>query len=427
MIDIAMPQLSDSMEDGTILTWLIDDGQPVARGEELVEIETDKATMTHVSDVEGILEIVVQPGETVAVGALIARVGPLVAEVEGAGNDEGVASMNGSAGGLPEGEPSVVTSVASMSSAVAPVEPTATPLATRLARAHDLELSDVTGTGPRGRITRGDVLSAAGLAAPLPRVSVGTSAPASAQARTSAEAPESAPPATGAKGGSEILELSRLQQTVARRMAETKATVPDFQVQAEVTMDAAIALRSQLKEIAEAGMAPSFNDMIVKACAVALRSHPRANGSYRDGRFELHERVNVGIAVAAEDALVVATVPDADTKSLSQIARESRRLAERVRSGEITPPELSGATFTVSNLGMFGMTAITPVINSPQAAILGVGALRETLARADGEIVDRTLLTLTLSCDHRILYGADAARLLSDIKGLLERPLSLAL
>ena len=167
--------------------------------------------------------------------------------------------------------------------------------------------------------------------------------------------------------------------------------------------------------------------MIVKACAVALRSHPRANGSYLDGRFELHQRVNVGIAVAADDALVVATVPDADTKSLSQIARESRRLAERVRSGEITPPELSGATFTVSNLGMFGMTAITPVINSPQAAILGVGALRETLARVDGEIVDRMLLTLTLSCDHRILYGADAARLLSDIKGLLERPLNLAL
>ncbi len=210
-------------------------------------------------------------------------------------------------------------------------------------------------------------------------------------------------------------------------MAETKATVPDFQIQAEVAMDAAIALRAQLKEIAEAGSAPSFNDMIVKACAVALRSHPRANGSYRDGRFELHQRVNVGIAVAGDDALVVATVPDADTKSLAQIARESRRLAERVRSGEITPPELSGATFTVSNLGMFGMTAITPVVNSPQAAILGVGALRETLARVDGEIVDRTLLTLTLSCDHRILYGADAARLLSDIKGLLERPLSLAL
>jgi len=172
---------------------------------------------------------------------------------------------------------------------------------------------------------------------------------------------------------------------------------------------------------------PSLNDLVVKACATALRHHPRANGSYRDGAFELHPRVNVGVAVAAEDALVVAVVKDADAKSLGAIARETRRLAERVRSGAIAPPELSGATFTVSNLGMFGMTAITPVINPPQAAILGVGSLRETLARVDGEIVERTRMTLTLSCDHRILYGADAARLLGEIRDLLQAPLALAL
>ncbi len=188
-------------------------------------------------------------------------------------------------------------------------------------------------------------------------------------------------------------------------------------------MDAAVAFRAQLKDAGAS--APSFNDLIVKAAAIALRDHPLANGAYRDGRFELYSRVNVGIAVAADHALVVPTIFDADQKSLGTIAGESRRLAARVRAGEVTPSELSGATFTVSNLGMYGMTAITPVINPPQAAILGVGAMRKVVARVDGDIVDRTLMTLTLSCDHRILYGADAAEFLARVRELLERPLHL--
>jgi pyruvate dehydrogenase E2 component (dihydrolipoamide acetyltransferase) len=209
-------------------------------------------------------------------------------------------------------------------------------------------------------------------------------------------------------------------------MAEAKATIPEFQVQAEVAMDGAIAFRAELKRILE-GEAPSLNDLTVKACALALRGHPRANGSYLDGGFELHERVNVGVAVAAEDALVVPVVHDADRKALGQIACETRALAERVRLGTIAPPELAGGTFTVSNLGMYGMTQIVPVINPPQAAILGVGAAREVLAREGDEIVSRQLMTLTLSCDHRILYGADAALFLAEVKGLLEAPLQLAL
>src|SRR5581483_5071270 len=224
-------------------------------------------------------------------------------------------------------------------------------------------------------------------------------------------------------------ELTRTQQLIARRMAEAKATIPHFQVQTEAEFDAVLELRAQLKaDATETQVVPSINDFIVKACALALRQSPRANGSYRDNRFELHERVNIGVAVAAEEALIVPTILDADQRALADIAAESRRLAERVRDGKISPPELSQATFTVSNLGMFGMTAITPVINPPQAAILGVGAARATLARdpETGEIIDRQLLTLTLSCDHRILYGADAARFLADIKALLEAPLRLA-
>lgn len=191
-------------------------------------------------------------------------------------------------------------------------------------------------------------------------------------------------------------------------------------------MDAAIALRAQLKETAlEQEVAPSLNDLVVKACALALRSHPLVNASYREDGFELHEHVNVGIAVAAEQALIVPVIVDADSRSLSSIAAEARRLSERARNDTIVPAELSGATFTVSNLGMYGMTAIKPIVNLPQAAILGVGALRSVLVRDGADIVDRSLLTLTLSADHRILYGAEAALFLADVRALLETPLRL--
>ena len=444
-----MPRLSDSMEEGTIVRWLVEDGGAVARGQELVEIETDKATITHVAEADGVLEILAAEGTTLAVGEPIARVGVGSAEANANGasdaatvsgltpvaepvSDDLPATSNGH-GRAPALEPAGAGGGSNFASSTL----LATPLARRVARVHAVELGGIAGTGPRGRITRADVLTAAGVEIALPRrpreraplPSAGSSAaPAVSGSGVVAEAPDVAPAARdGAKGKTQRLEPTRVQRLVARRMAESKATIPHFQVQSEVAMDAAIALRAELKASVNGDAAPSLNDLIVKACALALRQHPAANGSYVNGGFELHGRVNIGVAVAAEDALVVPVVKDADTKSLGGIARETRRLAERVRTGEISPPELSGGTFTVSNLGMFGMTAITPVINPPQAAILGVGALRETLARVDGEIVDRTLMTLTLSCDHRILYGADAAWLLADVRALLETPLGLAL
>jgi pyruvate dehydrogenase E2 component (dihydrolipoamide acetyltransferase) len=191
-------------------------------------------------------------------------------------------------------------------------------------------------------------------------------------------------------------------------------------------MTKAVELRAQLKQVTDP--APSFNDMVVKAAATALREHPRVNGAYRDGNWQLYERVNVGVAVAADDALVVPTVFDADRKSLGQIARDARALAERVRDKSITPPELSGATFTVSNLGMYGIEHFTPIINPPQAAIMSVGALAKRPAVDDtGRIVARDQMALSLVCDHRILYGADGAKFLARVKELLEQPLSLAL
>ena len=225
-----------------------------------------------------------------------------------------------------------------------------------------------------------------------------------------------------------MVELTKLQQTVARRMAESKATAPHFYLSAEVDMSRAFEARAQLKAAAGEGeVVPSFNDMVVKACALALREFPRANGAYRDGRLELYSRVNVGVAVAAQDALVVPTVFDADLKGLRQIATETRALAARVRDGSVTPPELSGGTFTVSNLGMFGITSFSAVINPPQAGILAVGAIAEKPVVRDGEITTAHLMAVTLACDHRILYGADGAEFLARISALLEEPLGLAL
>ena len=241
--------------------------------------------------------------------------------------------------------------------------------------------------------------------------------------------PVAAPESDGKSGRGDVdhQDLTRLQQTVARRMAESKATAPDFVIDVEVDMEEAVELRKQLKAAAGDDPAPSFNDFVIKASALALRDFPRANGAYRDGKFELYSRVNVGVAVAGQDALVVPTVFDADAKSLGQIARESRTVAERVRAGAITPPELSSGTFTVSNLGMFGIKRFVAVINPPQAAILAVGALEPRPVVRDGEVVVRSIMELTLSCDHRILYGADAAEFLAKIREYLEQPLRLAL
>jgi pyruvate dehydrogenase E2 component (dihydrolipoamide acetyltransferase) len=210
-------------------------------------------------------------------------------------------------------------------------------------------------------------------------------------------------------------------------MAESKATIPHFQIQAEATVDALLDLRAQLKREKTLHPVPSINDLIVKAAGLALREFPLANGTFRDGSFELHEQVNVGIAVAARDALVVPVISAADSRPIAEISTEARRLAERVRDGSVTPPELAGGTFTVSNLEMFGMSAIFPVINPGQGAILGVGASRGVAVIRDGELAEQQLLTLTLSCDHRILYGAEAAQFLGRIVGLLERPLQLLL
>jgi pyruvate dehydrogenase E2 component (dihydrolipoamide acetyltransferase) len=396
MAEIVMPRLSDTMEEGTILSWLIADGELVKRGQELVEIETDKANMTYESDQEGVLRRIAGEGDTLPVGAVIAHIG--------SSDDAGARAV----GAAPERE---IGNGAASSPEVPPAKDSAgervkaSPLARRIASERGVDLHAVKGSGPGGRIVKDDVLQS-----------------------TTGQQPAQ-PPAgvTTAKGESTVVELSRTQQTIARRMAESKATIPHFALQSNVDMQACVALRSELKDAIPTNPAPTYNDMVVKACALALREHPKANGSYRDGQLQLYSRINVGVAVAAQDALVVPTVFDADEKSLGEIARETRALAARVRDGTITPPELGGGTFTVSNLGMFAVASFTAIINPPQAAILSVGSLGPRAVIRDGEIVSRNTMTVTLACDHRILYGADAARFLARIRELLEAPAALTL
>jgi pyruvate dehydrogenase E2 component (dihydrolipoamide acetyltransferase) len=465
MAEIVMPRLSDTMEEGTILRWLKGDGEEVKRGEELVEIETDKANMTYESDQEGVLETIAAEGDTLAVGEPIARVGastgaaegdvspvpPSVAEQEEgpASGPAGVRAVGDAAEGGDSHEAGSSTRRSEGEASPAGERVRASPLARRIASESGVDLHAVRGSGPGGRIVKADVQAAGGEQTPSagsPTEDGSTARdgnPTTATDATAADlgSPAEPTPAAGsttagaatAKGETTIVELTRTQQTIARRMAESKATIPDFTLQMDVDMEECVKLREELKRLSPEE-APTYNDMVVKACALALREHPRANGSYRDGRMQLHSRVNVGVAVAVDSgdgpaagALVVPTVFDAGEKSLGEIARETRALAERVRDGTISPPELGGGTFTVSNLGMFGVSSFTAIVNPPQAAILSVGALAPRAVARAGDVVARNTMTVTLACDHRILYGADAARFLERVRELLEVPAALTL
>jgi pyruvate dehydrogenase E2 component (dihydrolipoamide acetyltransferase) len=457
--EIVMPRLSDSMEEGTVLRWLKSPGDEVAVGDELVEIETDKANMVYESDLAGtVTEILAQEGDTLPVGDPIARVGEAGEVAADGGEGPEVAAAAGNGGATDESatptavrpppenqEPAHAATPRPPAGSAEVTAPSpadaggdgrvkASPIARRIARDRGLDLSNLSGSGPGGRIVKADVERALEAGGAAPAAPAAPAAAPTAPAPAPAGAPAGPTPGVSekpetAKGQVEVAEPTKVQQTIARRMAESKATAPHFYLQAEFDMTAAFEGRKRLKEMAGEGeVVPTFNDMVIKACALALRAHPRANGAYRDGHFEFYSRVNVGVAVAAPDALVVPTVFDADLKGLRQIATETRALASRVRDGSITPPELSGATFTVSNLGMYGISNFHAVINTPQAAILAIGELKAKPVVADsGEIEARQLMGVTLACDHRILYGADGAVFLARVRELLEEPLGLAL
>ncbi|WCB96878.1 Dihydrolipoyllysine-residue succinyltransferase component of 2-oxoglutarate dehydrogenase complex [Baekduia alba] len=403
MAEIRMPKLSDSMEEGTIVRWVIADGADVRRGDELLEVETDKATMSYEAEWDGTLHVVVPEGDTVPVGAVIAH---LLAAGEAPPAHEPAAAAAG------------LATAQAPAALAAPPRPTAdrpkaSPLARRIAQDLGIDLATLVGSGPQGRVVRRDVEVAG------------------ARAEASPARPDvpvtGGDEATGGPMGVVAREpLTRTQVTIARRMAEAKSTMPEFTVTADVDMDAVVELRARLKAL-DADVTPSVNDMVVKACALALRRHPRANGAYRDDAFERYERVNVGVAVASADALLVPVVHDADRASLGAIARTTRALVQGGRDGTLSAAALAGGTFTVSNLGMFGVTQFTAVLNPPQAAILAVGALQQRAVVRDGALAVGWHMTVTLTADHRILYGADAAAFVADIRAELEQPLRLVL
>lgn len=410
MIEITMPRLSDSMEEGTILQWLVAEGAAVSRGDELAEVETDKATMIYEADADGLIHLVAREGDTLAVGAPIAV---LLSEGEELPVRQQQATdqhEDGDDRREATSSPPDSVAVETPAPAASLIPPAAdggrlrsSPLARRVAAAAGADLAGITGTGPNGRIIRADV-----------DAYVTGRANGNGESPAPSVPPAAAPAGDGNRGEITRLEPTRTQTVIARRMAESRATIPSFDVAMDIDVTELLALRARLKD---AGRRASVNDFVVRAAALALREHPQVNGAWKDGGFETYGRVNVGIAVAAEGTLVVPTIFDADRKPVTEIGADARALAERVRDQAITPPELSGGTFTVSNLGMYGVTSFNAVINPGQAAILAVGA---AIARGD-----RQVMTVTLSSDHRVIYGADAAAFLVTLRDLIEQPLSL--
>jgi pyruvate dehydrogenase E2 component (dihydrolipoamide acetyltransferase) len=405
--ELTMPKLSDSMADAVILKWLKSPGEAFVRGEALLEVETDKATVVYEAEADGTLEaILVLEGASASVGQPIATL---------AGGDRAASRPDPAPATAEALAPAEVSPTARAAVSVgAPVtnggtaeaRANATPVARRTALELGLSLHGLDGTGPGGRITADDVKRAAGSAA--------------------ATAATAAPAATSGRGEVTVVEPTPTQATIARRMAHSAATVPVFTVSADADVSQIVAQRKTARQEGEA-RTPSLNDFVVKAAALALRDFPRFNASWVDEHVELYSRVNVGIAVATDDALVVPVVAEADRLTLSEIAAETSRLADAARTRRLRPEELHNATFTVSNLGMFGVRAFTAIVDAPQAAILAVGGVRRDPAEGGRGVVFRDVMTLTLSCDHRVVYGADGGRFLARLRELLEQPLALAL
>jgi pyruvate dehydrogenase E2 component (dihydrolipoamide acetyltransferase) len=416
--ELVMPRLSDTMEQGTIGRWLVQEGDAIAEGDVIAEIETDKATMEFQAYAPGtVLKILVGDGETADLGAPIAIVGepgeevPDTVQTQPAAEAPADDRAEATADAPPTPPPAVVAAPprVAQSGNGASGTPRVSPIARRMADAAGLDLGALAGrgSGPDGRIVKVDVerLLAEGVPAAAPEI---------AEVRGS---PEPAP------ADDEVRELTPMLKAIAHRMAESKATVPHFYVTAEVDMTRAVQMRAELNDgLAGRGGKISLNDLIVRACAMALIDHPQAHRSYVDGRHVYHAHANVGIAVALDDGLIVPVVREADAKPVLEISAETRDLAGRARSGELKQREIEGATFTVSNLGMFGVSQFSAIINPPESAILAVGATVERPVVVDGQMAVRSIMAVTLACDHRACSGADGARLLQTITRNLQAP-----
>ncbi len=427
MSEVTMPRLSDTMEEGTIARWLKKAGDEVAKGDILAEIETDKATMDLEAYEAGTLQqILVQEGETVPIGQVVAviGIGALVQQPAPAAARTGT---NG-AGATPvpaESPPKGGASTQSKSpdTTESPDRGTikASPLARRMAEEHSIDLSQMQGTGPGGRIVRDDIEDLLEQRQKAP-----AAVPAAPAPPPVAPAPAATTAAPGAPPEAELVKLSRVQMLIARRLTESKQTIPHFYVSSEVDMTDVLAMRQTLNAAAgEDGVKVTVNDLIVKACALALEKFPEVNSSLKEDHFIRYKHIHVGMAVDAPTGLVVPVIHDANTKGVRSIARESKALVAKARANKLTPADLEGGTFSVSNLGMMDASNFIAVINPPQAAILAVAATRKQFVPVDGQPVIRDLMTMTMSTDHRILSGAAVARFLQEVKRLLQNPYGL--
>jgi pyruvate dehydrogenase E2 component (dihydrolipoamide acetyltransferase) len=471
-----MPKLSDTMEEGTVLSWMKNDGDAVKKGDPIAEIETDKASFEIEADADGVLQIVVDQGKAVPVGEVIGRIGKegekpaaspkpepeggdgQAAETSGGAgkaeattsppaegavesDDEAEAASRAQAQDEPEERAEAPTAEATHTQEGKPpsedrripeeAEPKlerqeadadgegaaaqgvkASPIARRLAKERGIDLAGLKGSGPEGRIVKEDVLAAG---------------PAGGRQQSAQQRPQSREPGPRSGPEVEVEELTRMQATVARRMTLSKTSVPHFYVTVEARMDEAAKIRSQLKETVPNAEKVSVTDMLVRACALALRKYPEVNASWGDGHIERKRSINIGIAVAQPKGLIVPVVHDADRKDLVSISIESRQLIERARAGKASEQDLKGGTFSISNLGMFGVDEFQAIINPPESAILAVGGIRESAVVVDGHLTVGKLMRMTISVDHRVFYGATAAEFMSEVRRLIENPVSLVM
>ena len=476
MANVQMPRLSDSMETGKILRWLKKEGEEVVKGEPLVEIESDKANIEVEAYASGKLsKIVVPEGESAPIGAVIAEIGaagppagasgaeraerapeavqaaptapasptPLATSPERrveraekavarAAQTQGAAPEGGGGEQYPQGGPDDRTEVGAAAQAALNVirrparqengeRQRVSPVARRIAEEQGVDLARVKGTGPGGRVTKEDVEAVAQQTAGRPAAAA-TAAPAAP-----APAREAHPPIPRPTGEVEVVELSKMQATIATRLAHSMFSAPHFYVTSEIAMDDAIRLRQMFNEAVDKSEAVSINDLVVKAVALALTKFPEVNASWADGRIERKRDINIGIAVALPNGLIVPVLHNADSKHLREIAVEARELIERAKANRAAAQDFTGNTFTVSNLGMYDVDQFTAIINPPDSGILAVGSVLEKPVVKDGQVVAGKRMRVTLSVDHRVFYGVTAAQFLQEVKRLLQSPMALVL
>ena len=421
---ITMPRLSDTMTEGTVATWIKKEGDKIEEGDILAEIETDKATMEFEAfDAGTLLYVGIQEGESAPVDSVLAIIGPEGTDVSGvAENYKKGGDVNPSENKKSDDKKEEKKESSSEAKKEAPKAESnkandggrifASPLARKMADEKGIELSNVKGSGENGRIVRKDIENYKPEAAPAQQ-----------QKKAEAPAPQAQVYTPVGEVSTEEVKNSQMRKTIARRLSESKFTAPEYSLTVELDMDAAIASRGVINALPETKV--SFNDMVIKASAMALRKHPQINTQWKDDVTVYNKHISIGVAVAVDEGLVVPVLKFADQMSLSQIGAGVKDLAGKARNKKLQPAEMEGSTFTVSNLGMFGITEFTSIINQPNSAILSVGAIVQKPVVKDGQIVVGNTMTVTLTCDHRTVDGATGAQFLQTLKQYIENPVTM--